>query len=172
MPPPREIPRAQAQQALIWPTSGPTRVSLSDDQFRTLQNAAASRDPEAIAIAGTSLSNTFDDAVLQFGPDHEPLENRAAFEAWQLVACEYGLDCSADSRFMQSQCAFSGRCAATTVQDHVYYYGVSPYEAQLIDQYRRAFSNAVANNDWSTLTVGRQSNVTSNSHYYFGSGSP
>jgi hypothetical protein len=143
-------------------------LTLSDDQFHTLQVAIASRDPEAIQIAGTMLSNTFNDAVLQVGPGHDELQNRASMEAWRLIACEYGLECGPGNPSLQTSCAFQGHCAATSIQDQTFYYGVSPYEAQLIDQYRQIFRNAVANNDWNGLSLSRQPN-TSGSRFYFGS---
>lgn len=137
--------------------SGP---SLSDAQLRVLQEAVASRDPEAIAIAGSALASTYQDVVPEMGPDHEPMQGRAAYEAWELVACEFGLDCGAGSRPLQLACMSMGQCAANTVQDQVYFYGVTPYEAQLIEQYRQIFRNAAANNDWSGITFAHRPNTT------------
>ena len=162
-------PKAQARLAFPQSTSGPDapmQLSLTDDQYRALQAAVASRDPEAITIAGMALSNSYDDAVLQVGPDHVPLSGNASFEAWRLVACEYGMECGADNPFLQNACIYSGRCAANTVQDQVFYDNVSPYDAQLIDQYRQVFRNAVNNNDWSGLALARQPN-TSGSRFFF-----
>jgi hypothetical protein len=109
--------------------------------------------------------------VPEVGPSHEQLQGRASFEAWQLVACEYGLDCGSNSRQLQRVCVFNGQCAAATVQDQVYYYDVTPYEAQLIEQYRQVFRNAAANNDWSGITFARRPN-TSGSRYIFGATPP
>jgi hypothetical protein len=163
-------PKAQARLATprsTQPPNGDTQNNLSDDQFHTLQTAISSRDPEAIMIAGMALSNSFDDAVLQVGPDHDQLQERASLEAWRLVACAYGADCGPNNGMLVAACVGSGQCAANTVQDQVFYYNVSPYEAQLIDRYRQIFTNAVANNDWSGLQLSRQPN-TSSSRYHFG----
>jgi hypothetical protein len=171
-------PKAQARLAFpqMAPMQGqnpnmPQRaaMNLSDDQFHTMQSAIASRDPDAIIIAGMALSNTYDDAILQVGADRGELQARASMEAWRLVACEYGMECGPENQELQTACFAQGRCAATTVPDQVFYYDVSPYEAQLIDQYRQVFRNAVANNDWSGLTLARQPN-TSSSRFYFGIG--
>ncbi|HUL97645.1 MAG TPA: hypothetical protein VLT89_16665 [Usitatibacter sp.] len=140
--------------------------ALTDTQLQTFRDAIASRDPEAIVIAGTALSVTFRDAVIEVGPTHEELQSRASMEAWRMVACEYGLDCGPESRTLQEACAYQGYCAATTVPDLVYFYGVSPYEAQLIDQYRQVFRNAAANNDWSGLEVARRANTSGNRFYF------
>lgn len=146
---------------------GMASPSISDAQLRTLQEAVASRDPEAIAIAGSALSSSYRDVVPEIGPNHEEMQGRAAFEAWKLVACEFGLECGASSRPVQGACAFTGQCAASTVQDQVYYYGVTPYEAQLLDQYRQVFRNAATSNDWSGITFARRPN-TSGMRYIFG----
>jgi hypothetical protein len=163
-------PKAQARLAAPAMTNGPngSKMTITDDQYRALQAAIASRDPEAITIAGTALSNTFDDAVFRIGPTQDELSNRASMEAWRLVACEYGMECGPDSPSLATACVYAGHCAANTVQDQVFYYGVSPYDAQLIDQYRQLFRNAVANNDWSGLALSRQPN-TSGSRFFFGS---
>ncbi len=164
-------PKAQVRLAFP-PMEGPPgpiqHVTLSDQQFRGLQSAVASRDPDAIILAGMALSNTFDDAIVQIGPDHTELQGRASMEAWKLVACEYGMECGSDSTPVMNACVGQGQCAASNVPDLTFYYGVSPYEAQLIDQYRTIFRNAVANNDWSALTLSRQPNTTG-SRYYFSS---
>jgi len=160
--------KAQARLAVPPMVNGPkgTQLTITDDQFHALQAAIASRDPEAIAIAGTALSNTYDDAVLRIGPNADELQSRASMEAWRLIACEYGLECGADNLALQQDCINRGQCAASTVQDQVFYYGVSPYEAQLIDQYRQLYRNAVANNDWSGLTLSRQPNTSGSRWIY------
>ncbi|HLX24832.1 MAG TPA: hypothetical protein VKR38_15905 [Usitatibacter sp.] len=160
--------KAQARLAVPPMVNGPngTRLTMSDEQFHALQAAVASRDPEAIVIAGTALSNTYDDAVLRIGSNQDELVPRASMEAWRLTACEYGLECGSDSAILQSACVDHGQCAANTVQDQVFYYGVSPYEAQLIDQYRQVFRNAIANNDWSGLALSRQPNTSGNRWIY------
>jgi hypothetical protein len=162
-------PKAQARLAIPPSTNGPTgiQINISDDQFHALQSAIASRDPEAIMIAGTALSNSFNDAILQVGPEHDQLQERASMEAWRLVACAYGMDCGPGNGMLMAACVEVGQCAANTVQDQVFYYNVSPYEAQLIDRYRQVFTNAVANNDWSGLQLSRQPN-TSGSRFFFG----
>ena len=146
-------------------------VSIADAQLRTYQEAVASRDPEAILIAGAALSSTYRDEVTEIGPNHDEMQGRAAYEAWRLVACEFGLECGPNSRQLQSACAFNGQCAASTVPDAVYYYGVTPYEAQLVEQYRQVFRNAASNNDWTGITFARRPN-TSGMRFIFGPSPP
>jgi hypothetical protein len=159
--------RELTSKPMVPSPDGMTGPSISDAQLRTLQEAVASRDPEAIMIAGSALSSSYRDVVPEIGPNHDEMQGRAAYEAWNLVACEFGLECGSSSRSLQTACAFSGQCAASTVQDQVYYYGVTPYEAQLLDQYRQVFRNAATNNDWSGITFARRPN-TSGNRYMFG----
>jgi hypothetical protein len=146
-------------------------LTITDDQLGTLQQAIASKDPDAIAIAGTVLSNSFRDMVLEVGPRHDDLNGPASRLAWTLVACEYGLDCGESSRQVQLACAFGGQCAARTVPDLAFFYEVSPYQAQLIDQYRDIFRRAIEANDWSGITFARRPN-TSGSRWFFSNSPP
>jgi len=154
-------PNQRGQQGLV----------ITDDQLRTLQQAIASKDPDAIVIAGTALSNSFRDLVLEVGPRHDDLNGPAARQAWTLLACEYGLDCGESSRQVQLACAFGGQCAARTVPDLAFFYEVSPYQAQLIDQYRDIFRQAIEANDWSGITFARRPN-TSGSRWFFSNSPP
>ena len=146
-------------------------LAITDEQLRTLQQAIASRDPDAIVIAGTALSNSFRDMVVEVGARHDDLNGIAARQAWTLLACEYGLDCGETSRQVQLACALGGQCAARTVPDLAFFYEVSPYQAQLIDQYRDIFRRAIEANDWSGITFARRPN-TGGSRWFFSSSPP
>jgi len=141
-------------------------LTITDDQLRTLQQVIATRDPEAILLAGTALSNSFRDMMIEVGSTHDDLNGIASMQAWRLVACEYGLDCGEDSRQVRLACALAGHCQARTSLDLAFYYEVSPYQAQLIDQYREIFRQAIERNDWSGLQFARRAN-TSDSRWFF-----
>ena len=151
--------------------SKPQGLTITDEQLHTLQQAIASHDPDAITIAGTALSNSFRDMVVEVGPNHDDLNGIASRQAWLLLACEYGLDCGETSRQVRLACALGGQCQARTVLDLAFYYEVSPYQAQLIDQYRSIFRQAVESNDWSALNFARRPN-TSGSRWFFSSSPP
>jgi len=121
-------------------------------QLQALRDAVASRDPAAIAIAGTVLSNTFNDTVIEVGDNHDALDNVASRQAWRLLACEYGLECGSGNQELQTACAFLGRCGPTTVPDLIYFYETTPNQAQLVEQYRQVFRQAIEANDWGGLT--------------------
>lgn len=131
---------------------------ITDAQLQTLREALASRDPAALVIAGTVLSNTFSDMVIEVGDDHQPLDHAASRHAWRLLACEYGLDCGAGNNELRQACAMSGRCGPNSVPDYIFYFDTTPSQAQLVDQYRQAFRHAIDSNDWNGITFARRQN--------------
>jgi hypothetical protein len=159
-------PKAQAlslEQAL-WAerrASGPeggwgrNSVTLSDAQVASLQGIAASRDPEAMLIAGRVLSATWNDLTLRTGPDNQPIEPRAFNQAWQLLACDYGYPCGEDNPRVLAGCAYQGHCNASSLSDYLYYYGASPNDSQLSAQYRTILQNAITTGDWSQVNAVR-----------------
>jgi hypothetical protein len=132
--------------------AGPT---LSDSQLATLREAFATRDPEAIAIAGRVLANSFRDVTLRVGPDQEPIEHRAFMNAATLLACEYGYSCGENNPRVLAACAYQGHCGVASLPDYLFYYGASPYDAQLLDRYRTLLRQAADSGDWSAITVQR-----------------
>lgn len=138
-------------------TEGRAGGTLSDAQVASLRETLASRDPEALVIAGRVLSGAFRDATVRLGPDQEPVDTRAFGAAALLLACEYGYPCGANNARVLSACAYQGQCGAATLADYLFYYGASPYEAQTMDRYRNLLRQAAESGDWSVLTVQRGS---------------
>jgi hypothetical protein len=136
-------------------TQGRDNATLADAQIDSLRQALASKDPEAIRIAGRVLSNSWSDYALRIGADQQPVEQRAFMQAWLVLSCEYGAPCGADTPRMQQACAFQGHCDAQTYPDYLYYYGSSPYDSQLLQQYRTVLRTAIETGDWSQLSVVR-----------------
>lgn len=141
-------------------------------QLQALRDAVASRDPAAIAIGGTVLSNTFNDTVIEVGDNHDALDNVASKQAWRLLACEYGLDCGSGNQELQTACAFLGRCGPTTVPDLIYFYETTPNQAQLVEQYRQVFRQAIEANDWSGLTFASRPGGTPQNVFRFHTAGP
>jgi hypothetical protein len=144
--------RRAAGSAGHW---GRDSVTLSDAQVQDLQRLAASRDPEAMLIAGRVLSNTWHDLTLRIGPDNQPIEQRAFLQAWQLLACDYGYPCGDTNPRVLAGCAYQGHCNAGSLSDYLYYYGASPNDSQLMSQYRAILQNAISTRDWSQVNVVR-----------------
>jgi len=131
---------------------GPT---LNDAQVASLRDAFSSRDPEAIAIAGRILANSFRDVTVRIGPDQEVIENRAFMNAALLLACEYGYACGENNTRVLNACAFQGHCGVSSLPDYLFYYGSSPYDAQLLDRYRTVLRQAVETGNWAAITIDR-----------------
>ncbi len=155
----------QERRAGQWRTA-----SLSDSQISTLEQAIGSRDPEAMVVAGRLLSNSWHDLTVRIGPDGEAIEPRAFYNAWQVLACEYGYPCAADNQRLLDECAYNGHCDATSLPDYLYYYASSPHETELLTRYETVLRGAIENGDWSQLTVTRGPRMPA-SRYPFGHGS-
>ncbi len=136
-------------------TPGRPGATLSEAQLGTLREAFASRDAEAIAIAGRVMANSFRDLTVRFGPDQEPIENRVFMNAAMLLACEYGYPCGDNNSRVLAACAYQGHCGVASLPDYLFYYGASPYDAQLLDRYRTALRQAVDSGDWSAIVIDR-----------------
>ncbi len=134
---------------------GRDSVTLTDDQVASLRQIAGSRDPEAMQIAGRILGNAWHDYALRIGADNQAVEQRAFNQAWQLLACDYGYPCGDTNPRVLSACAYQGHCNAASLPDYMYYYGASPYDSQLLSQYREVLRNAIETGNWSQLNVVR-----------------
>lgn len=144
------------------------QMTLSDAQVDTLRQVLGTRDPGAMVIAGRLLSNTWHDFSVRVGPDGEVAEPRAFFNAWQILACDYGYPCdSSNSRLLQ-ECALQGHCQASSLQDYLYYYGSSPHDSQLMQQYTGILRNAVETGNWSQVAVTRGPRLPGSPRMFFG----
>ncbi len=134
---------------------GRNSVTITDAQVATLQQAAASRDPEAMVIAGRVLAGNWADSSVHIGADGQPIEPRAFNQAWQLLACDYGYPCDATNTRVQAACAYQGHCSAQSLPDYIFYYGASPNDSQLMNQYVDILRNAIETGNWSQVQVTR-----------------
>ena len=155
-------PRAKALrlEQELWAqrrTQGRDNVALSDQQLDSLKQLAASKDPEAIRVAGRVMANVWADTTLRLGagPQQQAVEQRPFMNAWLVLACEFGQPCGSDTPRMQQACALQGHCNAQTFPDYLFYYTSSPHESQLLAQYRSILRNAIDTGDWSQLSVAR-----------------
>jgi hypothetical protein len=130
-------------------------VAPTDAQVEALRGAISSRDPEAMLIAGRVLSSSWHDFSLRIGPESQVVEQRSFMQAWQLLACDYGYPCGDANPRVLSACAYQGHCNAQSLPDYIFFYGASPYDSQLLTQYREVLRTAVETGNWSQLTVAR-----------------
>jgi hypothetical protein len=140
----------QARRSGQWRTA-----TLSDTQISTLEQAIGTKDPEAMVMAGRLLSNTWPDITLRLGSDPQAVEPRAFYNAWQVLACDYGYPCGADNQRLLDECAYNAHCDAASLPDYLSYYASSPHDMQLVSQYEAVLRGAIENGDWSQLAVTR-----------------
>ncbi|MBL0141834.1 MAG: hypothetical protein IPP91_07120 [Betaproteobacteria bacterium] len=173
-------PKARAWQAEqeMWQerrsasTPGRAGPTLNEAQLASIRDAFSSRDPEAIAIAGRVLANSFRDLTVRIGPDQEPIENRAFMNAALLLACEYGYACGENNTRVLNACAFQGHCGVSSLPDYLFYYGASPYDAQLLDRYRTILRQAADSGNWSAIVIDRGSRSPNVPSYPMTAGHP
>lgn len=148
--------------------NGPGLPVLTDAQIESLKTVLLSRDPEAMIIAGRVLANSIDDLTLQMGPDWQHIDQSAFYNAWQLLGCDYGMECGGNHPKVLSSCAYQGYCSASSLPDNLYFYGNSPYQSQLLERYRAVLRQAVETGDWSQLRFTRGGNPVATRYFVRG----
>ena len=148
--------------------NGPGLPALSDSQIESLKAVLVSKDPEAMIIAGRVLANSIDNLALQMGPDWQHIDQSAFYNAWQLLGCDYGMDCGGNHPKVLSSCAYQGYCGATSLPDNLYFYGNSPHQSQLLERYRAVLRQAVETGDWSQLRFTRGGNPVGTRYFVRG----
>jgi hypothetical protein len=138
--------------------NGPGLPALTDAQIESLKTVLLAKDPEAMIIAGRVLANSIDNLTLQMGPDWQHIDQSAFYNAWQLLGCDYGMDCNGNHPKVLASCAYQGYCGASSLADNLYFYGNSPYQSQLLERYRAVLRQAVETGDWSQLRFTRGGN--------------
>ncbi len=149
--------------------NGPGLPILADAQIDALKGAILSKDPEAMIIAGRVLSNSIYDLTLQMGPDWQNVDQSAFYNAWQLLGCDHGMECGSTHAKVLSSCAYQGHCGASTLADNLYFYGNSPYQSQLLEQYRSVLGQVVETGDWSQIRFTRGGNPVGSRYFVRGS---
>jgi hypothetical protein len=171
-------PKARAQQVAneIWATTKPGGSSpaglppITDAQLDTLQQIARTGDPGAMATVGSVLASTMGDLYIRAGPNEQPVDPRAFYDAWQLAACEFGASCGRDNRVVAYGCAYEGRCGVDSLRDYYFYYGNSPAQSQNVGEYSTEIVNAIRTGDWSYFQFVRGPPPNPGSVFRFGTG--
>ncbi len=146
--------------------------TITDDQLRTLQETVRTGDPTAMLIAGSILSSTLGDLMIRAGPEERPIDPRSFNSAWILAACDAGQDCGPNTGMLLQGCAYSSNCGAQNVEEFLYYYGNSPQQSQLINEYRSQLTRAMQTGDWSYFTFVRAAPPRGSVFFFRGIGGP
>jgi hypothetical protein len=131
----------------------PQGYAVSDEQMESIRRLLASGDPGVIVDLQGILSSTLQDGNLRMGPNNDRVDSNAMAAALTLVACDLGAQCGPDSQRLLMQCAMQGYCAANNLYDYTYFYESSPFQAQLMEQYRQALLQMANNHDFSGLLL-------------------
>jgi hypothetical protein len=129
--------------------------SISDAQVESLRHSIESGDPDALIAAVETFGLPMANLTLRAGPDEGAVDTATLSNAARLVACDLGVPCGADSRFLLNACAWQGRCDAQSLREYLFYYGMSPETSQQVAQYQSALVQAVNAHDWSYFTFFR-----------------
>jgi hypothetical protein len=135
---------------------GPRGISgylVSDEQWAVARELLAKSDPVVIGELRDILASSLTDASLRFGPDKEPIDNRAFWNALTLAACDLGDNCGPENTQLQAACAYRNRCGSASVQDHTYFYDSSPHDAQLVERYRQSLLGMMQSGDVRALDL-------------------
>jgi hypothetical protein len=88
---------------------------------------------------------------LRVGPNGETPEPTAFIGAFNLVACDLGLECGAQHRDLQQACAFASYCGAGHFEEHYQTFVASPFVFQQAQRYRALIHAAMQTRDWAQI---------------------
>lgn len=130
----------------------PARISPED--LARIVAILETGDPEAILTVGGLLAQSPIKEQLRVGPLGETPEPSAFIGAWNLVACDLGLDCGSQHRDLQQACAFASYCGAGHVEEHYQTFVASPFVYQQAQRYRALIHSAMQTRDWAQIGLG------------------
>jgi len=133
----------------------PNGLPINDQQYAQLLDLLTTRDPLVINELREVLASSLAGSSLRIGPNQETIDQPSLYHALGLVACDFGAPCGANSPVMLGDCAANAHCDTGNLYDHTYYYGVPPYGAQLVEQYRALLTQMIAVHDFSGFTLNR-----------------
>jgi len=136
-----------------WDNGGRAGYQVTDSQFATIRELLGSQDPDVINEFRPILASTLTGAALRIGPNQEAIDPQAMYSALALVSCDFGAPCGASNPAMLTACANSARCDTGNLYDYTYYYGVSPYAAQLVERYRDWLGQMISTRNFDNLAM-------------------
>ena len=117
--------------------------------FDIVTRLLASDDPHAIRDVGFFLARG--EFLLQLGDGNAPVRATTLAAAWELAACDFGLDCGSDSKMLANLCAYQGQCGAFSLEDWLTRYAESSEELAEIRRLRSLIRRGLIMHDWQLL---------------------
>ena len=142
-------PRAIAR-TLLFRDLGESKAGSFDVVSRLL----ATGDPYVIRDVGLYL--TRGESALILGDSTSPVRATTLAVAWELVACDFGLDCGPDSKLLNNLCAYQGQCGAFSYEDWLDRYSESREEIAEILRLRMLLRRGLMFHDWQRLGLPAQ----------------
>ena len=137
-------PRAIAR-TLLFRDLADSKVGTFDLITRLL----SSGDPHVIRDVGLFL--TRGESSMVIGDGGVPVSATSLAVAWELVACDFGMDCGSDSKLLNNLCAYQGQCGAFSYEDWLGRYTESTDELQEIRRLRMLLRHGLIAQDWQFL---------------------
>lgn len=132
-------------RALLFRDLGESKIGNFDIVSRLLSTG----DPHVIRDVGLYL--TRGETALAMGDNAAPVNATTLAVAWELVACDFGLDCGADSKLLNNLCAYQGQCGAISYEDWICRHTESREELAEILRVRLLLRRGLMMHDWQLL---------------------
>jgi hypothetical protein len=117
--------------------------------FDLVTRLLSTRDP--IVIRDVGLFLTRGESSMIVGDGAAPVNATSLAIAWELVACDFGMDCGSDSKLLNNLCAYQGQCRAFSYEDWLSRYTESAEELQEIKRLRALLYRGLMSRDWELL---------------------
>jgi hypothetical protein len=117
--------------------------------FDLVTRLLSTRDPLVIRDVGLFL--TRGESSMIVGNGSAPVNATSLAIAWELVACDFGMDCGSDSKLLNNLCAYQGQCRAFSYEDWLSRYTESAEELQEIKRLRALLHRGLITRDWGLL---------------------
>ena len=117
--------------------------------FALVTNLLSTADPHVIRDVGLFL--TRGESSLTMGDGGVPVGATSLAIAWELVACDFGLDCGSDSKLLNHLCAYDGQCGAYSYEDWLGRYTDSSADLAEIRRLRMLLQRGLVMQDWQLL---------------------
>jgi hypothetical protein len=128
----------------------PIKASPVPDRIAMAQAAIAMNDPVALEEVGkffVGRSDVTRNALYDLG-NGIAVSTGTIRDAFFLIACGYGIDCSAQSPYIAARCVTAGQCDAVSFEDYLFRYQYTPAEADRVNAARQAIQEGMRTGHW------------------------
>ena len=117
--------------------------------FAVVTGLLSTADPHVIRDVGLFL--TRGESSMTLGDGGAPVRATSLATAWELVACDFGMDCGSDSKLLNHLCAYHAQCDAHSYEDWLGRYTDSREELAEIRRTQMLLRRGLMMQDWQFL---------------------